>query len=214
MQAPERAAQIWAVLALAASNRQVLTYKILGQLIGVPARGLGHLLEPVQSYCLINRLPPLTILVVSEETGLPSSGFTAAEDIPRNQLAVFDYHWLERGAPPPEDLAAAVSELPSRPERGANAPGAARGLTDKAKDVASQARAVAIEQYWPAIERVCREKIGPTALKTARNDESVASIARLLYPVLPMAVRLFVREDDLVSFCLTNRDRLLSLADD
>jgi hypothetical protein len=71
MTAYERAAQIWSVLALAARNRQVLTYSIVGNLIGVPARGLGHLLEPIQSYCLLNRLPPLTILVVSEEDGMP-----------------------------------------------------------------------------------------------------------------------------------------------
>jgi hypothetical protein len=93
----------------------VLTYKILGKLIGVPARGLGHLLEPVQSYCLAHGFPPLTILVVSEDTGLPSSGFTAAEDIPKTQLAVFQYDWLAAGAPSPEELAAAVSQRPSRP---------------------------------------------------------------------------------------------------
>ena len=38
MSAGERAAQIWAVLALAARNRQILTYEIVGRLIGVPAR--------------------------------------------------------------------------------------------------------------------------------------------------------------------------------
>src|SRR6267378_7828397 len=68
MSAGERAAQIWAVLALAARNRQILTYEIVGRLIGVPARGLGHLLEPIQSYCLVKGLPPLTILVVQEGT--------------------------------------------------------------------------------------------------------------------------------------------------
>jgi hypothetical protein len=117
MEASERSAQIWSVLAWAATNRQVLTYRILGKLIGVPARGLGHLLEPVQSYCLLHGLPPLTILVVSEDTGLPSSGFTAAEDIPKTQLSVFQHDWLEADAPSPEDLAAAVAQRPSRPSR-------------------------------------------------------------------------------------------------
>ena len=117
MEANERAAQIWAVLAWAATSRQVLTYGILGKLIGVPARGLGHLLEPVQSYCLLRGLPPLTILVVSEDTGLPSSGFTAASDVPKTQLAVFQHDWLGAGAPSPEDLATAVAQRPSRPPR-------------------------------------------------------------------------------------------------
>jgi len=121
MEASERAAQIWSVLAWAATSRQVLTYKILGRLIGVPAHGLGHLLEPVQSYCLVRGLPPLTILVVSEDSGLPSSGFTAAADISKTQLSVFQHDWLETGAPSPEELAAALAQRPSRPSRGESA---------------------------------------------------------------------------------------------
>src|SRR5918994_1964839 len=35
----ERAHQIWSVLAWAARNRQVITYDILGRLIGVPRQG-------------------------------------------------------------------------------------------------------------------------------------------------------------------------------
>jgi hypothetical protein len=214
MEATERAAQIWSVLAWAATSRQVLTYRILGKLIGVPARGLGHLLEPVQSYCLRHGLPPLTILVVSEDTGLPSSGFTAAEDIPRNQLTVFAYDWLDHGAPSPEDLAEAVSKLPSRSERTAETIDTVRSLGDRARDVTSRARALTIEQYWPAIERAWSEKIGPAALSTVRDDEKVAGIARALYPVLPMPVRLLVGESDFVNFCITNKAKLLALAKD
>jgi alkylated DNA nucleotide flippase Atl1 len=117
--APERATQIWAVLGLAARNRQILTYRMVGKLIGVPARGLGHLLEPIQSYCLEENLPPLTILVVQEETGLPGSGFSAATaaEFAKRQLQVFDYDWIERGAPTPEQLEIAVKKRPSRPGR-------------------------------------------------------------------------------------------------
>ena len=116
MSASVRAAQIWSVLGLAARNRQILTYSMLGKLIGVPARGLGHLLEPIQSYCLINKLPPLTILVVLEETGLPSSGFSAATagELAKKQLDVFAFDWLEHGAPTPDELERAVKERPSR----------------------------------------------------------------------------------------------------
>jgi|SRR6266511_4625313 len=116
MSAAERAAQIWSVLALAAHNRQILTYEIVGRLIGVPARGLGHLLEPIQSYCLVNKFPPLTILVVQEGTGIPGSGFTAASanEFSKKQLEVFAFDWLDHGAPTPEDLANAAAERPSR----------------------------------------------------------------------------------------------------
>ena len=116
MSAGERAAQIWAVLALAARNRQILTYEIVGRLIGVPARGLGHLLEPIQSYCLVKDLPPLTILVVQEGTGTPGSGFSAASanEFSKKQLDVFGFDWLDHGAPTPEELSAAVTQRPSR----------------------------------------------------------------------------------------------------
>jgi hypothetical protein len=112
MRASERAVQIWSVLALAASNRQVLTYDMLSKLIGVPRHGLGQLLEPIQSYCLLERLPPLTILVVNS-TGLPGAGFVAAQDIPREQLRVFSHVWLEQAVPSPEELAEAARRLPS-----------------------------------------------------------------------------------------------------
>jgi hypothetical protein len=80
----ERAAQIWSVLAWAATNRQELTYDIVGRLIGVPRQGLGRLLEPIQSYCLVRQLPPLTLLVVSEVNGQPNPGFTATQQIPKS----------------------------------------------------------------------------------------------------------------------------------
>ena len=44
MQAHERAAQIWPVLSFAAKNRQILTYDIVGNLIGVPRFALSQLL--------------------------------------------------------------------------------------------------------------------------------------------------------------------------
>ena len=114
MTATERAAQIWSVLAWAGTNRQILNYGDVSQLVGVPRQGLGPLLEPIQSYCLVHKLPPLSILVVSKATGLPGSGFIAAADIPRHQAKVFRHDWLAMGCPSPDDFAQAVKKLPSR----------------------------------------------------------------------------------------------------
>ena len=113
MTANERAAQIWSVLALAARNRQVLTYEMVARLTGVARVGLGRCLEPIQSYCLVKGLSPLTILVVSEKTGMPGIGFIAAQDIPQAQQEVFNYDWLTHGGPSPESFEAAVRERPS-----------------------------------------------------------------------------------------------------
>lgn len=112
MQAHERAAQIWPLLCLAAMNRQVLTYKIVGGLIGVPHYALAQLLEPIQSYCLLHKLPALTVLVVNNE-GRPGTGFIAAENVPAEQQRVFRHDWQEEATPQPEALLAAVRQLPS-----------------------------------------------------------------------------------------------------
>ena len=109
----ERATQIWSVLSLAAHNRQVLTYDMVAKLTGMARAGLGQCLEPIQSYCLVHNLHPLTILVVSEKTGMPGVGFVAAQDILRFQQEVFRYDWLAHGAPSPEDFEKAVIERPS-----------------------------------------------------------------------------------------------------
>jgi len=101
----ERASQIWSVLALSAGNRQSLTYSILSKLIGVPTAGLGQLLEPIQSYCLLNNLPPLTILVVQQDSGLPGAGFTGAEaeEFAKDQMKVYAFDWLSHGNPQPSN---------------------------------------------------------------------------------------------------------------
>jgi hypothetical protein len=100
----ERALQGWSVLALAARNRQILTYNIVGKLTGVPPLAVGQLLGPIQAYCQKNSLPPLTAIVVGEETGLPSDGFTATTDVAPAQMRVFAFDWLSRGAPKLEEL--------------------------------------------------------------------------------------------------------------
>ena len=84
-----------------------------------------------------------------------------------------------------------------------------KGAGTRAKDAAVQAKATAIKGYWPIVERVCRERVGPAAVSVIRDDEKVTEIARTIYPVLPLALRLFVRESEFVNFCLANRDRLL-----
>ena len=88
-------------------NRQVLTYDIVSKLIGVPRPALGGLLDPAHAYCLKHNLPPLTVLVVSDQTCMPGSGFTAAEDIPKAQVSVFDFDCLAHRIPSSEDFAAA-----------------------------------------------------------------------------------------------------------
>jgi hypothetical protein len=109
----ERAWQAWSLLAFAAGNRQIITYEMLGKLTGMHAAGLGSVLEHVQSYCLVNNLPPLTAIVVNKGTGLPSLGFVAATNVPRAFVEVFEHDWLATPCPTPDQLAEATRLRPS-----------------------------------------------------------------------------------------------------
>lgn len=94
----ERASQLWAILALAATNRQVLSYGLVSQLTGIPRSAIGGLLEPIQSYCQRQQISPLTSIVVSEKTGLPGDRFIGAENVPKAQAETFTFDWLEAKA--------------------------------------------------------------------------------------------------------------------
>jgi hypothetical protein len=130
----ERAAQLWAVLVLAARHRQVLSYDLVAQAIGVPRPAVGGLLWPIQSYCLAHGLPPLTVLVVGDQTGLLGIGFIAAQDIPAAQASVFRHAWLDAHAPSVQELEAAFRANPpeereAEPGSAADRPAAAAGGT-------------------------------------------------------------------------------------
>jgi hypothetical protein len=104
----ERAAQLWAILVLAAQDRRVLSYDMVARACGVPRAAVGGFLAPIQDYCQQRGLQPLTVLVVSEESGLPGEGFIAAADIPEAQARVFKEAWLDRAAATPAELGAAL----------------------------------------------------------------------------------------------------------
>jgi putative restriction endonuclease len=104
----ERAVQLWSILVLAARNRQILTYDLVSQLSGLPRHTIGQRLAPVQDYCVACKLPPLTVLVVSEDTGMPGDGFIAAADIPAAQAKVFSHNWFGKAAPTDADFASSL----------------------------------------------------------------------------------------------------------
>jgi hypothetical protein len=113
MKLSERAWQAWPLLTAAAANRQLLTYELLSKLTGMHTPGLGDVLERIQSFCLLNNLPPLTAIVVNKNTGLPGRGFIAAIDAPRAFMQVFVHDWSATPCPSPDQLEDASHMLPS-----------------------------------------------------------------------------------------------------
>lgn len=97
MSRPARAMQVWQILIAAAHERRTLTYGDVADLLGFEGAGvLAQILGLIMTYCKNEQLPPLTVLVVRQETGLPGEGLTTVEDLPRDREAVYRYAWYAR----------------------------------------------------------------------------------------------------------------------
>ena len=103
MKRSERAMQVWQILVSAAHNRQSLTYGIVAEHLEFEGAGvLSQILDRILKYCEAKKLPPLTCLVVNQETGVPGSGLSTLNDLPRDREAVYNTNWF---ALPPVQVA-------------------------------------------------------------------------------------------------------------
>ena len=90
----------------AAMQRSTITYGELGEEVGVIARGLGPHLARLEKWCAAKGIPPLTVLVVTLDTGLPSDegtyrgiryGDMSPKELDELQGSVFDHDWGQYG---------------------------------------------------------------------------------------------------------------------
>jgi hypothetical protein len=106
-----RALQAYLVLIGLAWNRQTITYGQLSQLQMEYGKGgvLAPILGCIMGWCYENGLPPLTALVVNEETGIPGEGLDVERpgDLPGAQQRVFGFNWFALFPPDQEELEAA-----------------------------------------------------------------------------------------------------------
>lgn len=99
-----RAQQIWQILVATATNRQIITYKMLAGLIGYRGSGvLGDPLAYVAYWCKQNKLPPLTSIVVNEKTGLPGKGIPIKKT-PTFREQVYGFQWFKIVPPTREEF--------------------------------------------------------------------------------------------------------------
>lgn len=95
---------VWNVLVKLAESHQTVFYtEIRDEIerefgIRYASRAIGGLLEPIQDHCQEKEIPPLTVLVINKNTGLPGSGFVAESIISKEILEqkkgdVFAYNW-------------------------------------------------------------------------------------------------------------------------
>jgi hypothetical protein len=86
--------QVWQILVSAAHNRQTLTYKHVADHLEFEGAGvLAQILDRIMRLCKAQDLPPLTCLVVNQETGLPGAGLTTVENLPKEREAVYQKNW-------------------------------------------------------------------------------------------------------------------------
>jgi len=105
-----RALQVWSILVCKAANRQTLTYGQLATYLGFEGAGtLAHILGHVMHYCIQNNLPPLTVLVVNQDTGLPGEGLIDA-DLNADREKAFNFNWYGLIPPTAAELANAYSK--------------------------------------------------------------------------------------------------------
>jgi hypothetical protein len=93
----QRAVQIWALLVVAATERKTYTYGQLAKLFGYDGAGtMGQFLAPIMFYCQQHKVPPLTVLVVNQDTELPGHGFEKGSHLDLNGLrrTVYMHNWF------------------------------------------------------------------------------------------------------------------------
>lgn len=87
-------------------------------------------------------------------------------------------------------------------------------LLDNAKNRAAQAVNGRVEQVvsenLERIQQLFKTKAGGLIKGIVEDDGKMAEVSRFVYGELPLPVRLVVKEDDFVSFCLKNRDKVLA----
>lgn len=95
MKRSERSMQVWQILIAAAHSRSSYTYGQVATILGMGGAGvMAQFLNPIMHYCSANGLPPLTVIVVNQETGLPGDGLSTIEEVNKDREAVFNYDWF------------------------------------------------------------------------------------------------------------------------
>src|SRR4051794_10437643 len=92
---------IWPHLVEVGGRGQTLTYTGVAGLIGTNPLSVRYALGPIQTYCLENRLAPLTVVVVGKGTGMPGDGFVAwdSDDLDTARDLVQRQNWDLVGNP-------------------------------------------------------------------------------------------------------------------
>lgn len=92
----ERAFRTWRILSSCALSGTDITYGALAKQLGIHHRPVRFILGLIQDYCLTEKLPPLTILVISGK-GKPGTGFIAWDigNLEEGRRKVHSFSWQD-----------------------------------------------------------------------------------------------------------------------
>jgi len=65
-----------------------------------------------------------------------------------------------------------------------------------------------INEHWSFIKKIFQENIGSIVLEEVKDDKTMKTLIITIYKQLPLPVRLIIKKDIFVQYCLENRDRL------
>ena len=83
------------------------------------------------------------------------------------------------------------------------------GWKDSLKSSISQGADAKLQEHMPAIQQLFREKVAPELRAHLSDPEKFLSSSKVVYSLLPMPVRLMVKEDAFIAFCQEHKDQLL-----
>ncbi|MEC5425232.1 HNH endonuclease [Virgibacillus sp. C22-A2] len=89
-----RAFEAWNLLVKQANKESTITYKELGKELDIHPRVSRYFLDYIQNYCIEQKIPPITSIVVDQK-GKVGQGFIAwdADNLPEGQQLVFNFNW-------------------------------------------------------------------------------------------------------------------------
>jgi hypothetical protein len=108
----EWARRAWTHLVKYASKGDDITYSELAKAIGYGHHRMSRQLDPIYHFCLLHKLPVLSVLVVEKATGRPSVGafHWDAGELEHERQRVISKDWKKVKTPSVDALAAAIPE--------------------------------------------------------------------------------------------------------
>jgi hypothetical protein len=66
-----------------------------------------------------------------------------------------------------------------------------------------------LQNNLPKIQELFKKQVGPALVTVAKDDAKMTLISQTVYDLLPAPIRLVVKKDVFVQFCLTHKDKIL-----